>query len=482
MLLRLAITLALAFLALAQEKSPVTEWIASHAIPLSTVEARHGFADLQPLKKVIGDARIVELVEATHGTREFFQLKHRMLEFLATEMGFTIFAIEANMPEAYKVNDYVLRGEGDPAKLLKSMYFWTWDTEEVLDMIRWMREFNQSGKGRVEFTGFDMQNISVAGPIVRDFIAKYDPDYEGAVRSAIATAQKAKPMLPVQNFGTATGTFPISAAAGKKLRFSGFIKTENVDGTAGLWWRVDGPDKKMLAFDNMQQLHISGTTDWRQYSFELPIAPEVQNINFGMLVSGGGTAWFDDLKVELDGVPYNDPSFDFTFESPGPKPRGFFTGMNSTYSILLDPAVAHSGKQSLRIQRTSSPVTAPHAVDPKTAAACWKDVIAHLELGGETYRKKGATAKDIDWAIQNARVVIQCMQMRANQVTRDRSMADNIKWILDHSAGAKMVVWAQRPRANIGARLSTHGRAPAPDVPEPDGGDGVLVPRLVSSP
>jgi erythromycin esterase-like protein len=441
MLLRLAIPLAFAFQALAQDKSPVTQWIASHAIPLSNVEARHGFADLQPLKKVIGDARIVELGEATHGTREFFQLKHRMLEFLATEMGFTIFSIEANMPEAYKVNDYVLRGEGDPAKLLKGMYFWTWDTEEVLDMIRWMREFNQSGKGRVEFTGFDMQNISVAGPIVRDFAAKYDPDYESAVQSAIAIAQKARPMQAAQNFGTATGTFPISAATGKKLRFSGFIKTENVDGAAGLWWRVDGPDGKGLAFNNMQQLHISGTTDWKEYSFELSVAPEAQNINFGMLLSGSGTAWFDDLKVELDGVPYNDPSlFDFTFESP--TPRGFSSGMSATYSILLDHDVVHSGKQSLRIRRTNSPATAPDAVDPKTAAADWSDVIAHLESGSESYRKKGAAAKNIDWAIQNARVVLQCMQMRANQVTRDRSMADNIKWILDHSPDAKMVVWA----------------------------------------
>jgi erythromycin esterase-like protein len=59
-----------------------------------------------------------------HGSREFFQLKHRMLEFLATQMGFTIFSIEANMPEAYKLNDYILRGEGDPAKLIKGMYFW----------------------------------------------------------------------------------------------------------------------------------------------------------------------------------------------------------------------------------------------------------------------------------------------------------------------------------------------------------------------
>ncbi len=154
----------------AWQADPVVDWIRGSAIPLSTPEAGRGFSDLQPLKAVIGDARIVALGEATHGSREFFQLKHRLLEFLATEMGFTVFSIEANLPEAYRLNDYVLEGTGDPAQLLRGMYFWTWDTEEVLAMIRWMREFNQSGKGRVQFTGFDMQTPTVAAGIVRDFV------------------------------------------------------------------------------------------------------------------------------------------------------------------------------------------------------------------------------------------------------------------------------------------------------------------------
>src|ERR1700730_5178392 len=153
------------------DDQPVVEWIGANAVRLQTPEAGHGFADMQPLKKMIGNARIVSLGEATHGTREFFQLKHRMLEFLATEMGFTIFSIEANMPEAYKLNDYVLNGQGDPAKLLKGMYFWTWNTQEVLDMVLWMREFNKSGKGRVQFTGFDMQTPTVALQIVREYVA-----------------------------------------------------------------------------------------------------------------------------------------------------------------------------------------------------------------------------------------------------------------------------------------------------------------------
>ena len=55
---------------------------------------------MQPLKAIIGPARVVALGEATHGTREFFQLKHRMLEFLVTEMGFNIFPLKPPCPNA----------------------------------------------------------------------------------------------------------------------------------------------------------------------------------------------------------------------------------------------------------------------------------------------------------------------------------------------------------------------------------------------
>jgi len=153
------------------------DWLKANAVPFGTEAAGSGFEDLQALKAMIGDARIVSLGEATHGTAEFFRMKHRLTEFLASEMGFTVFAIEASMPEAFRLNDYVLRGEGDPKELLRGMYFWTWNTQEVLDMILWMRAFNASGKGRIEFLGFDMQEPKVAAENVRAFVKKADPAY-----------------------------------------------------------------------------------------------------------------------------------------------------------------------------------------------------------------------------------------------------------------------------------------------------------------
>ncbi len=160
-------------------------WVQQNAIPVTSVQAGNGSADLQPLKEVLGDAKIVSLGEATHGTKEFFQMKHRLLEFLVTEMGFTHFSIEANMPEAYKLNDYVLTGQGDPAELLEGVYFWTWNTQEVLDMIHWMRAYNASGKGPVQFTGFDAQISWGAADNLRAFLAAADPAYLAAADSIL---------------------------------------------------------------------------------------------------------------------------------------------------------------------------------------------------------------------------------------------------------------------------------------------------------
>jgi erythromycin esterase len=153
------------------------KWIRKHAIPVETSDPTSDHADLLPLKEMISESRIVALGEGTHGTSEFFKMKHRIVRFLAEEMGYTAFAIEANMPEARRVNRYVLTGEGDPKKALSGLYFWTWDTSEVLAMIEWMKDYNLSGKGRMEFFGFDMQFPDVAMTNVKEFVAKADPGF-----------------------------------------------------------------------------------------------------------------------------------------------------------------------------------------------------------------------------------------------------------------------------------------------------------------
>lgn len=86
---------------------------------------------------------------------------------------------------------------------------------------------------------------------------------------------------------------------GKKIRLTGYIKTENVtDGFAGLWMRIDHG----VAFDNMQDRGVTGTTDWKKYEIELEMDPEkTEQIIIGGLLVGKGKVWFDNFEVTIDG-------------------------------------------------------------------------------------------------------------------------------------------------------------------------------------
>ncbi len=163
------------------------KWLNKNAIKIKTAEAEHGFTDLMPIKEILKDKRIVGLGEATHGTREFFQMKHRMLEFLVKEMGFRYFAIEANLTEAYAVNDYVMYGKGDPQKALDGLYFWTWNTKEVMAMIQWMRTYNndKEDKDKVRFYGFDMQAQPVAMTAFYNYLLRVDSIYANEIKEVV---------------------------------------------------------------------------------------------------------------------------------------------------------------------------------------------------------------------------------------------------------------------------------------------------------
>jgi erythromycin esterase-like protein len=443
---------ALAPASVSDEQASI-QWLRQHAIPIQTVEAGNGFADLQPLRKVVGDARIVELGEATHGTREFFQLKHRMIEFLASQEGFTIFSIEANMPEAYRLNDFVLNGAGDPRQLLKGMYFWTWNTEEVLDMILWMREFNKSGRGRIEFTGFDMQTPTVSMEIVRKLVSSRDHSYLDSTLNPLYDEVSRMTEQQQLGFGVATATLPVQAAAGKHVTISGYIKSEGVaDGYAGLWMRVDHArgEAKPFTLDNMSDRGVTGTTSWKRYEISMDVPGNATNINFGALHSGSGTAWFDSLAIEIGGVPYTgNDALDLDFESN--TPRGFYTG-GQGYEVTLDNTVAQSGKQSLRMKRIAPPQTT--ASEKDSAASLIQKcsgVMEYLEASRTVYLKAGSASHEIDWVIQNARLVLQYAQLKSGVKSRDESMADNVKWIADQNPGAKLIVWAHNGHiANTG--------------------------------
>lgn len=153
-------------------------WLKRNAIPIKTFEAGNGFDDLQPLKRILRDVRLVGLGEATHGTREFFQFKHRMVEFLVREMGFRVFAIEASYAGCRNINDYIQGRTTDGAGALASQAFWTWNTEEVRAMMDWMRVYNESvaADKKIKFVGFDIQWNREARDTVLAYLKRVAPE------------------------------------------------------------------------------------------------------------------------------------------------------------------------------------------------------------------------------------------------------------------------------------------------------------------
>jgi hypothetical protein len=76
---------------------------------------------------------------------------------------------------------------------------------------------------------------------------------------------------------------------------------------------------------------------------------------------------------------------------------------------------------------TKLPGTNSKTVNPAIASSTWREVVGHIESSREAYQNNGFTPDKIEWAIQNARVVMQCMQLQAKESLRDDSMAANVK-------------------------------------------------------
>lgn len=107
--------------------------------------------------------------------------------------------------------------------------------------------------------------------------------------------------LSGQTFGVATMRIPVEFQ-GKVVKLTGFLKTENVEGYAGLWLRVDGK-QGTLAFENTSKENVHGTTDWQAYTIRLPLDNEARFLLLGGILPGTGTAWIDQLELTVDDKP-----------------------------------------------------------------------------------------------------------------------------------------------------------------------------------
>jgi erythromycin esterase-like protein len=132
-----------------------------------------------------GDADLVLLGEATHGSSEFYRARAAITRQLIRDHGFNIVAVEADWPDAQRIDRYVRHHSPEPSRAAAFARFpsWMWRNVEVLEFADWLRNENEHrpGKDRVEFRGLDIYSLSNSISAVLAYLNRVDP---GAAKEA----------------------------------------------------------------------------------------------------------------------------------------------------------------------------------------------------------------------------------------------------------------------------------------------------------
>ena len=137
----------------------ISGWVRNHLHAVDRVTADDDFRDLEPLRALIGTARIVSFGEGMHGAAEPLEFRNRLFRFLVERMGFTAIAIESGIAEGFEVNRYVLGGADDLAGTVQRGFsFGFAQLPQETTLVQWMRAYNDDPRHvrKIEFYGVDI--------------------------------------------------------------------------------------------------------------------------------------------------------------------------------------------------------------------------------------------------------------------------------------------------------------------------------------
>jgi hypothetical protein len=104
-----------------------------------------------------------------------------------------------------------------------------------------------------------------------------------------------------QGFGALSQRFMAGSFRGTRLRLTGYLRVQSVEGWAGLWMRIDGADGELQGFDNMERRPVRGTSEWVRRQVVLNVPPNAYAIAIGALLVGTGQIWVDDFALDVVG-------------------------------------------------------------------------------------------------------------------------------------------------------------------------------------
>ncbi|MGH9913668.1 MAG: erythromycin esterase family protein [Pyrinomonadaceae bacterium] len=191
-------------------------WARQDMHPVTTLVLDAPFSNLEPLRRMIGNATLVSLGEGLHGGAEPLELRNLLFRFLVEKMEFTAIAIESGITEGFGVNQYVLGGPGDLKTVVAQGFGFGFDKlPQNATLVQWMREYNTDSKHsrKIQFYGFDVSSKVALDDALR---------YLDGVDSAAATTLRNRissivPMLNFSRFSDAPNNYPHLSQAQRDL-------------------------------------------------------------------------------------------------------------------------------------------------------------------------------------------------------------------------------------------------------------------------
>ena len=120
--------------------------------------------------------------------------------------------------------------------------------------------------------------------------------FKGGARSVFIESTEKN----IDGFATLMQVCNAKKYLGTRVKMTGYIKSENVNNWAGMWFRVDSRvTMQSVSFDNMQERPITGTSDWTKCEITLEVPEESGTMNYGALITGSGKIWFDKISFEI---------------------------------------------------------------------------------------------------------------------------------------------------------------------------------------
>lgn len=131
--------------------------------------------DLKVLDDYFQNKRLIGLGESTHGTHEFFAMRHRLIRYLVETHSFNTIFMEADFANSLAINEYIL-GEGGTAEdAVENLGLWPWITYELVEMVEWLKQYNESNPNNpVEFVGVDVQKLDETVERLERLLTKHD--------------------------------------------------------------------------------------------------------------------------------------------------------------------------------------------------------------------------------------------------------------------------------------------------------------------